>query len=166
MTRTPDDLVRMEVHYCVSSLVSTLAGGYGEIITPKGARSDDLGDMIEQAFELACPIDDWEEAALQDGWGQLDDGTWTRATDEGADEAPYCDTAREACEHDNLEPYQREVFEHWIVSDWLAGKLAEHGEKVDTDFAGLTVWARTTSGQGIAMDSVIQRICADLNGEA
>lgn len=66
------------------------------------------------------------------------------------------------CDEHEIEPYQWDVFEHWIVSNWLAEKLEAKGEKVDADFAGLTVWARTTTGQSIAMDAVIQAIAADL----
>jgi hypothetical protein len=55
-----------------------------------------------------------------------------------------------------------ESFEFWAVSPRLADDLERYGEKVDRDFAGLCVWARTTTGQAISMDSVIQRIWADL----
>ena len=72
-------------------------------------------------------------------------------------------SAQEACDMSGIEPFEREVFEHWIVSDWLADKLEERGEKVDRDFAGMTVWARTTTGQAISMDYVIEQITADLN---
>lgn len=54
------------------------------------------------------------------------------------------------------------MFEHWIVSDWLADKLAAQGEKVDKDFAGLTIWARTTTGQAVYCDGVIERIAAEV----
>jgi hypothetical protein len=50
---------------------------------------------------------------------------------------------------------EREVLEHWIVSDWLAERLAQRGETVDQDFAGLTIWGRTTTGQPIECDDVI-----------
>ncbi len=146
--RTVEDLVRTEVHYCVSSLVSTLANG-----TPFG--QGDLNDLVEQARELSYPIEDWEEAAGQAGIEQGDGGRWSYQED-------WYDTAQEGCEANDIEPYQWEVYEHWIVSDWLADQLAAKGEKVDKDFAGLTVWARTTTGQAIAMDSVIQAITADL----
>jgi predicted transcriptional regulator len=155
---TPDDLVRREVYYCVSSLVSTLAAAYDD------CANKDLNTLCEQAMEIACPIDDWEEAAIQAGWHELETGGWHH-DGEGDNEPGWADSAQEACETDNLDPYQREVFEHWIVSDWLAEKLAARGEKVDTDFAGMTVWARTTTGQGIANDSVIESICRDLPGE-
>lgn len=177
MTRTPDDLVRMEVHYCVSSLVSTLANAYGTAVThvdAMGRRSTnggDLAELLEQAFELACPIDDWEEAAIQESvtLATIENGKFQAIGPSGVVMNAWHDTRRDAarqwCEHHDIEPYQREVYEHWIVSDWLADKLEARGEKVDRDFAGMTVWARTTTGQAIASDSVIESICRDLPGE-
>lgn len=189
MTISIEDMVRREVHYCASYLVSTLAvGAHGHITNnetyPRNPRLSDIAPLMElcdQAAELSCPIDDWEEAAVQAGWTfepypddspakAIEPGYWSRpavdieANDEDDNGEPIktADNAQAACESDDIEPYQREVYEHWIVSDWLADKLAEHGEKVDKDFAGLTVWARTTTGQGIAMDSVIQEIHADM----
>jgi hypothetical protein len=147
---TANDLVKREVFYCVSHLVSTIAQGYGGL-------NEELGDLAEQAFELASPLEDWEEAATDSGW-RLQDGEWIHD-----DEVETFSSPQDACEHRHVDPYQRDVFEHWIVSDWLADKLAEKGEKVDKDFAGLTVWARTTTGQGIASDWVIEQIVADLN---
>lgn len=163
MTISPEDLVRREVHYCVSYLVSTLSiNAFG--VMP---RAGDLAALCEQASELAAPIDDWEEAAIQAGWSHGQQLDWSRE-DAGGPLSPreFRKTAQEACEADDLEPYQREVYEHWIVSDWLADELEAEGEKVDKDFAGLTVWARTTTGQAIAADGVIERICAKLNAEA
>ena len=55
-----------------------------------------------------------------------------------------------------------EAYEHWIVSDWLAGKLEELGEMVTYDFLGLTIWGRTCTGQAILLDWVISKICEDL----
>lgn len=163
--RTADDLVRVEVHYCVSSLVSTLASCWdADYVNP------DMDALHEQAQELCYPIEDWEEAAREGGWEQSPEGWWDTGAFTSAaaasEAAQLYDTAQEVCEGEEIEPHEWEVYEHWIVSDWLADKLAQNGEKVDKDFAGLTVWARTTTGQAIAMDSVIQKIVADLNGEA
>lgn len=176
MSRTPDDLVRAEVCHCASWLVSTLAAGYGAVVThvdANGRRSTnggDLADMIEQAFELTCPIDDWEEAAIQAGYSVAHGGPYIRdphgnyISDSDGTVDPTADDAwRTICELADIESYQREVFEHWIVTDWFANKLIEQGEKVDKDFAGMCIWARTTSGQGIASDSVIERIAAEIN---
>lgn len=155
---TVEDMVRREVHYCVSYLVSTLAKHDGQSLDLPA--NDDLAQMTEQAFELALPIDDWEEAAREAGAKQVDQFMW-----EDADGHAEVD-AQEMCEWLGIDPYQREVYEHWIVSDWLADQLAAHGEKVDKDFAGMTVWARTTTGQGIASDSVIIAIHTALVGES
>ncbi len=62
----------------------------------------------------------------------------------------------------SLDDYRSEVFEHWIVSSWLAKKLQEHGETVVEDFYGLTIWARSTTNQAIYCDYVIQEIYKEL----
>lgn len=164
-----DRLVAQNVQCCLSSLVATLAKGYGADITSQrighGENGPtDLIDLCEQAFELASPIDDYEEAARQNAWHQEQDGLWFRAplTDDEALLRVTAGTAQEACEMDGLEPYQREVYEHWAVTDWLATHLEAQGEKVDRDFAGLTVWARTTTGQAISMDGCIRAIARQL----
>lgn len=53
-----------------------------------------------------------------------------------------------------------EVLEWWLVSDWLAVKLAEQGEVVINDY-GCCWWGRTTSGQAVYMDWVIAQICGE-----
>lgn len=161
MTLTPEDLVRREVYYCVSSLVSTLAQGNATTAD----MTSDMSCLLDQAFELAVPIDDWEKAAIEAGW-QIDHeiNRWFEpdTNDKEGSDFMY-ESVHDLCEMEDIEPYQREVFEHWIVSDWLADKLEAKGEKVDKDFAGLTIWARTTTGQRIACDWVIEAICEELN---
>lgn len=61
----------------------------------------------------------------------------------------------------DLDPEQIEIFEHWIISAWLARKLAEKGEVIG-EFAGLTIWGRSTTGQAISLDYVIQELAAEL----
>jgi len=152
MTITTEQLVSREVVYCVSSLVHTLAQGDGK--------------LAEQAVDLFTPVPDYEEAAIQNGW--------TIAKAPGAEstcntiwdhiDLGEAETAKAACDVADLDPYEYglEVFEHWIVSDWLADKLEAKGERIDRDFAGLTIWGRTTTGQAIALDGVIEEIHADL----
>lgn len=192
MARTPEQLVEREVYYCVSFLISTLAGSYGSIENSERLHSRGreaqaaLSELTEQAMDLCSPIDDWEEAASQEGWTMdyakaetiaQDHGYTTQGLgpdlkinpaygndDNGMSEA-FDGTWQELCEWAGIEPYQREVFEHWIVSDWLADKLEAKGEKVAKDIGGMTIWARTTTGQGIASDYVIERIAADLSKE-
>ena len=70
----------------------------------------------------------------------------------------YSDELLEVCvQYGEDEDYPNEALEHWLVSDWLASRLREEGEMV-IDFLDLTIWGRTTSGQAICMDSVIEDI--------
>lgn len=167
---TIEQMVQREVNVCLSSLVSTLASGYGLNYSDRDAmrhgQGKELIDLTEQAFELASPIPDYEEAAIQAGFVQQGN-TWRRDPGdkeaygaEGNDET--FETANELCETLGVEAYDREVYEHWSVSTWFAEKLIEQGEKVDTDFAGMNVWARTCTGQAISSDGVIERICAKM----
>jgi len=63
----------------------------------------------------------------------------------------------------NLDYDYDEVYEHWLVSDWLARRLVDKGE-ITGEVAGLTVWGRCCTGQSICMDSVIQEIATSLWG--
>ena len=50
-----------------------------------------------------------------------------------------------------------EVYEHWLVSDWLLDKLREQEEPIlETDYA--VWWGRTCSGQAIFLDNNIQEL--------
>ena len=58
-----------------------------------------------------------------------------------------------------------EAYEHWIVTDWMAEKLREKEEMIllrDESDLCLDVWGRSTTGQGIALDYVIQEIYAEM----
>lgn len=157
MTLTPDNLVRRDVLACASILVATLAKG---VTAPEShnAEGTAVADICEQAFYLAAPVDDWEEAAIQAGW-TIDGNEFVHPDDPTI----RFDDPQRAGEHYGFDPYQWEVYEHWIVSEWLADKLEAEGERIDRDFAGLCIWGRTTTGQAINMDSVIRRICAAAN---
>lgn len=156
---TIQQMVDREVQVCLSSLVGTLAAGIGG-----GVPVAELNSLMEQAFELASPIDDYEEAAIQAGWTvhkRCD--AFAHESGEMSESAPdQANGWENLCNEYNIDPYQREVYEFWAVSPWFAEKLAAHGEKVDTDFAGMNVWARTTTGQGISSDGVIERIYSDM----
>lgn len=54
-----------------------------------------------------------------------------------------------------------EIFEWWIVSDYLLNKLAEKNQPIlRTDYENY--WGRTCSGQAILLDFVISEICSDM----
>ena len=72
----------------------------------------------------------------------------------------YMDDLMEVQVNYNSNPIEgepEEALEHWLVSEWLAKRLLEEGEMV-IEFLGLTIWGRTTSGQAIYIDSVIEDI--------
>jgi hypothetical protein len=148
-------LVSREVHLCLSGMVSALAAGYGD-----SGQARDLAALCEQAWELSSPIPDYEEAAIEAGWKhqEREEGGQNVYIDETDGQTWCADDWQELCQDHDIEPYDREIYEHWAVSSWLADKLEAQGEKVDRDFAGLIVWARTTTGQAIAIDCVIEAI--------
>jgi len=160
-------IVRDEIRADVSTLVATLAGGAGPMDLLFNQELPDLRrltELADQALELAAPVDDWEEAARQAGWRYDDGGPhWFKPSDTPFHCAgQYARYAQEACESEGLDPYPQEVYEHWAVSQRFGEKLAAKGERVDFDFAGLVVWARTNTGQSIEIDSVIEAIAADI----
>ena len=63
------------------------------------------------------------------------------------------------CFNDYQEP--QEIFEWWLVSRWFGKKLLIEGEPIIDNGYGIW-WGRTTTGQAISMDVVIQRIYDDL----
>ncbi|MBK7179594.1 MAG: hypothetical protein IPH82_20855 [Chloroflexi bacterium] len=62
----------------------------------------------------------------------------------------------------DVSDYQKEIFEYWVVSDWLGRKLKGEGETV-VDLLGLTIFARSTTGQCIDMDGVFEKIASDMS---
>lgn len=159
MTKEPtqeqlETFARSHVVHVVSALVADLAKGYGSVTKPS-----EVADLCEKAAELFTPRQDWEEAALQEGWTgpHRDKFGATYFQDKTDGQTWACADWEELCQAHDIEPHEWEVYEHWIISDRLAELLAAEGERVDDDFAGLTIWARTTTGQSIMMDDCIRR---------
>lgn len=61
---------------------------------------------------------------------------------------------------EETEEYQ-EIYEYWIVSEWLAEKLENEGEAIIRSDYG-TWWGRTCTGQAIMLDCVIEKIYIEL----
>lgn len=157
-------LVEREVYVCMSSLIATLASGYGL------PTADPMAGLVNQAFELVGPVLDYESAAREAGWNWDEGGPHFYCSHAGASAfAPYEYDHEDRsgdwaalCNRHDIEPHELDVYEHWSVSTWLAEKLIERGERVDTDFAGLNVWARTNTGQAISADAAIFALAANL----
>lgn len=173
-------IVRTDVHYCVSSLVSSIAQAGDDAIRALKLDYDDLMPILE-SFDYDEPavqrIADMDRSELAD-YLESQSVEFDRG-DESADEWEDDETeiaalrvlAREAlaeqgaqdfCDDERIEPDRSEVYEHWIISDWLAGKLEDKGHPITRDFLGLTIWGRPTTGQSIAMDGVILEIARDI----
>lgn len=73
----------------------------------------------------------------------------------------YFEELSELIGQEDNEGNMQEVYEYWIVTPWLAGKLKAQGELV-TDFLDLVIWGRQTSGQMICADAVIDDITREL----
>ena len=158
--RAVDEFVGREVVYCVSTLVSEVAA-----IEPHIAGSNYQGTEWFHLFRREPDRDDCEDQAniefreFDGAWG------WKDKTDTSQFVWTICDDEDKAVEDAAREHDVEgsEVFEHWIVSDFLARKLAERGEVIERDFYGLTIWGRTTTGQAISIDWVICQIYGELH---
>jgi hypothetical protein len=155
---TPDDLVRREMIYCVSSLMYELR----DVVQHLDAETQ------EQYYELGYAPADYEEAASQEGWQRyyLADGEEDTAifVNEDGRVDRVCESWEMLCLDNGIEVEGREVFEFWLVTGWLGDMLEAKGERVVRDFLGLeTVWGRTTTGQMISCDGVIEEIARELN---
>jgi hypothetical protein len=166
-------LVAREVYYCVSSLIHELAQDekYMDDLMPVLSQDDWQSPAEYEGYVVFendsgeyqwakpraddDPVDPDELEGLDDDERELKLKYSEIGDDEHDTEA---DAWRDACESNRIDPEQREAYEHWIVSDWLARKLEERGEMVMRDFLGLTIWGRCTTGQAILLDGVITEI--------
>lgn len=164
-----DNLVRRDIRYCVSHLVTALmATAYQEgalIDEDDAATLAMVAPGVDEYSEAAAYNDETKRATVErdaDAGGAF--YRWTLPDDDGdviasGEEETELEAWRAVYEAANADqPDGREVFEHWLVTDDLARRLEAHGESVARDVQGLTIWGRSTTGQGIAMDRVIQDI--------
>ena len=69
------------------------------------------------------------------------------------------DCGEETEEEPETEP--QEIFEWWIITEWLAKKLEDKGEAI-LDWGNNFYWGRTCTGQAILLDGVISEICEEM----
>lgn len=60
--------------------------------------------------------------------------------------------------------YYNEPYEWWIVSDWLAERLAKHNEVLIRE-GNRCIWGRCTTGQAIQLDWVMKQIWKEFKEE-
>ena len=141
--REVDALVGREVIYCASSLVYELGQKEGIYLF------DEFPDLYQGGPSYGL----WTCGECNHDW-QGEPEVETGAT---------CSKCNSLITEDDFEPEEyHEIFEHWIVSEWLASRLEEQGESVERDFYGLTIWGRAAYGQAISLDGVIRQIWGNL----
>lgn len=168
-----DELVSREVIYCVSGLVQTLLNA--------SAETGSVDDISAEELYGLCQRDDWEtpvewhiqhdmsreevKEALVAYASREDSEDDLRQMSTAALIAELCNFFKgddsglqDFAQERGIDPEQNEVYEHWIVTGWFAGKLEAKGEIVARDIAGLTIWGRTCTGQRVSMDGVVQEI--------
>ena len=146
--RAVGEFVGREVIYCVSTLICNLS------------NNADAGclDYYDDILSI-CVSDDWETPAWDEGWRETTNhDNFPCFYHAETDNTDYSSGWQELCEEHDIEPQQREAYEHYIVSNFLAGQLGARGEMVADDIHGLTIWGRTCTGQSILLDSVICNI--------
>lgn len=67
----------------------------------------------------------------------------------------------DACYDQDADEYQ-EVFQYWVVSDWLCKKLMEKNQPAAFVMDDLPIWGRTTCGQGLEDDECLKTIYNDM----
>ena len=136
-------IVQNDIYYNVSMLISELS------------QSPDYMDELLPVLiqdDYRTPVEDEQTDSMRTDVLDIFDIDMNELDEYDMNEC------REIADYFGIEPHTNEALEHWIVSDWLADKLEERGEMVIRDFKGLTIWGRTTSGQHISLDYVIQKI--------
>lgn len=93
--------------------------------------------------------DEAREDAIESVMPAIREAVWKITTDYEA-----------ICTAHGLDYEYTEALEYWVVSSWLAKKLAEKGESI-AEVCGLTVWGRCTSGQAISIDGIISEIALE-----
>ena len=134
------ELVENEVLTCISGL-------FEECIAKEIFNYNDL----ENLFEYRCP---------NCGEGYPDINNFGQETvNKNEFHCPNCDS------HFDKEPENecQEIFEYWLVSKWLFERLEKNGEPVYNYNNFNYIWGRTTSGQMIYCDGIIEKIVKDLD---
>jgi hypothetical protein len=151
--RAVDEFVQREVIYCVSNLVYEIGRNKIDEWHHLFVQEDWESPALEAI--RALPADQIRELLAQDDVDIPSEDepdtiarTYLRHLKEQG-------SLQDFCSANHVDPDQNEIYEHWIVSGWLANRLEERGEVIERDFYGLTIWGRAGTGQAILLDYVI-----------
>lgn len=162
------NMVKENVYVCQTSLVSSLLGNYyfndEDIKNMYIDNSKKIDELEDKVIELNKAIDEVEE--IEYSISQADSEEEKKKLEEGLRNYDNVEELKEQIEEleykiEELEnengDIKNEALEYWVVSNWLAEKLEEHGELTLTN-GECTWWGRCTSGQAIYLDGIIKEI--------
>lgn len=108
-------------------------------------------DEIENEYEDSCP-----------NCGSSDIYKVPEADKPSAnDDCFECGSCHIIKPNNELDQQAKEIYEWWIVTDFLCDKLRKQGEPV-LEWGNNCYWGRTTTGQAILLDHVISVICEEM----
>ncbi len=142
--RIKGEFVRQEVETCFSYEMDAILKASEEQKTDLPTYED-----IENLYQYVCP---------ECGHGEIDLNKFTnyyKSTEQF--KCPYCNKILDR----EPESEPQEIFEWWIVKEYLYKKLEEKGEPV-LEWGNNYYWGRTCTGQAILLDGVISRICEEM----
>lgn len=176
---TIQDLVQREVLLCVSTLIDELRKKEGCIDEDTlyelysgpidyGAAKYELELERDYVFKHFCSSMN-EENSTEDNQYYFgvrnDDAVW-RIDPIFNSESEAIAEWFEVYHGGDLEDFRSEIYEHYVVSSFLANKLEALDETVVRDFYGLTIYCRPCTGQALHCDWAIQTIYNELiNGK-
>ncbi len=171
-------LVEREIFHCASQMISGIVPHMYEM-----GLEDELMSVCRPCNDIS--EEDYQEAAEAEGWIKFEDATeeqrkealeeylpdnnttdqtYIQIDDDGSylDSDYRIDSYEELCRDHNIEVegQEVEVFEFWIISDWLAYRLPSE------TILGFNIWGRTCTGQAICLDSDIQEIAIECYSRA
>lgn len=153
-------IVRKNVYYCASYIVAKISEYEPDEWFNLFMNEDYTEAATENVYALDMTSHDDRDTLLENM--EYVDHEWNKKKTMKYIQKEFSeelqtdeDMARTYCDFVNIDPHQIEIFEHWIVSDWLARQLEKRGEVIEHDFHGLTIWGRCTTGQAILLDGVI-----------
>lgn len=124
-------------------------------------------DIFEETYELwkVSDYDSAEEQLSSEGYElvEYNPGCWAlfaegneynidNALCEQEDKESAIREGLDDLLNDHIDEYNHEVYEHWIVSNWLMNKLEQEGEHV-VEFYGLNIFCRCATGQALYLDN-------------
>lgn len=155
--------VQREVYACVTNMVEYILSksfedseapfSWYDVQNYHKDYSEEIASLESELDELNGELDNLEDVLEN---GEINEEEYERRKEQLEDQIYEIEN-----EIESLEAKQPEIYEWWIVSDFLGKQLIKHGEVVLYD--GLNyIWGRQGTGQAIYLDGIIHKICEEL----